>query len=420
MGYFKLLLYITIITIVSSINCINIHAMKHNQSSKIIINLPSYTLTYYENNDLFQRYPIAIGKISTPTPCGSYKIQDKELNPSWYPPDKKGYVVVSGPDNPLGYRWIGFYYNYGIHGTNAPWSIGSAISNGCIRMYEEDVEELFEKVKDDTLISIIYDQVNVEIDPIGQVTIEIYPDIYGYNNLALRDVKYKLAEKYIGNLITDDFLTKIIVAEKKDKIVIGRVSNVRINNKKLAEYLVWWDGLLYAPVELIGYYLDDSIKWDEKKQLVSSKYDTVPGLMKNNRLYVEVNDLPVLFNVEQKWDQDANCLLIEAPTLLLNGQFITHNIQVIDGIPYVPVVKVAQSLQKKIHWDEASQTVWLNSRKISVKEIEGQLYIEAVKMSDYFNISTVYDESLKVINMTGFCCAMDYSMYLGEMGDFID
>jgi lipoprotein-anchoring transpeptidase ErfK/SrfK len=89
----------------------------------IVINLPSRTLELYSGYDLVKAYPVAIGKPSTPTPLGEFSVFEKEMNPAWYPP-RTGEVIPSGPWNPLGYRWVGFYGLVGFHGTNAPWAIG--------------------------------------------------------------------------------------------------------------------------------------------------------------------------------------------------------------------------------------------------------------------------------------------------------
>ena len=137
--------------------------LKNITSPAIVINLPSRMLELYSGNTLVKEYPVAIGKIATPTPLGKFVVIDKEINPIWTPKGPES-SVPSGPDNPLGYRWIGFFELYGIHGTNAPWSIGQAASNGCIRMKEEHVEELFEVVPYGTPIKITYDRIKVKID----------------------------------------------------------------------------------------------------------------------------------------------------------------------------------------------------------------------------------------------------------------
>ena len=114
---------------------------KSETGKKITLNLASRLLTLYEGMEKVRIYPVAVGAPETPSPVGEFSISEKEVNPVWTDPKTKT-TVPSGPSNPLGYRWLGLYGNYGIHGTNAPWSIGRSVSHGCIRMYEEDVEEL--------------------------------------------------------------------------------------------------------------------------------------------------------------------------------------------------------------------------------------------------------------------------------------
>jgi len=108
---------------------------------------------------LIKKYPIACGSPYYPTPPGKYFVKEKIYHPPWIPP-KSGWAkgakpVPPGPGNPLGTRWIGLNANIvGIHGTPSSWSIGSASSHGCIRMYIPDAEELFEKVNIGTPVTI--------------------------------------------------------------------------------------------------------------------------------------------------------------------------------------------------------------------------------------------------------------------------
>jgi L,D-transpeptidase ErfK/SrfK len=87
-------------------------------------------------------YPVAVGKKSTPSPLGNWTIVQKALNPG----------------GPFGVRWMRLscpWGGYGIHGTNNPKSIGRAASHGCIRMYNEDVIELYDMVAIGTPVDII-------------------------------------------------------------------------------------------------------------------------------------------------------------------------------------------------------------------------------------------------------------------------
>ncbi len=108
----------------------------------ITIDVSSRTLALQVNGRHHATYPCAVGKPSTPSPIGSWQIAVKIVNPSW---------------EVLGTRWMGLnvpWGNYGIHGTNAPWSIGRQISNGCIRMYNENAEEVFDLVAIGTPVHI--------------------------------------------------------------------------------------------------------------------------------------------------------------------------------------------------------------------------------------------------------------------------
>jgi lipoprotein-anchoring transpeptidase ErfK/SrfK len=88
-----------------------------------------------------ETYQTASGKSTTPSPTGEFIVASMVANPAYH---AHGQSVDPGPRNPVGTRWIGLNVKgYGIHGTNAPNSIGKDASHGCIRMRNKDVEELF-------------------------------------------------------------------------------------------------------------------------------------------------------------------------------------------------------------------------------------------------------------------------------------
>lgn len=121
-------------------------------SRQIVVSLADRKLALVEDGEVKKVYPVAIGKATTPSPTGSFTIVNRVTNPTYYHP---GQVVEPGPQNPLGTRWIGLNQKgYGIHGTNAPKSIGKAASHGCIRMAKKDLEELFEIVRPGDVVEI--------------------------------------------------------------------------------------------------------------------------------------------------------------------------------------------------------------------------------------------------------------------------
>lgn len=108
---------------------------------KIVINTTARTLSLYKNGKWYKSYPVAVGKPSTPTPKGIFRIKNRAVNPGGL----------------FGARWLGLTVpegGYGIHGTNNPSSIGKAVSNGCIRMYNNDVIELANLVPIGTIVEI--------------------------------------------------------------------------------------------------------------------------------------------------------------------------------------------------------------------------------------------------------------------------
>src|ERR1700676_4319064 len=109
---------------------------------RLIVSIPDRKIVLTEDGHVLKIYPIAVGKQSTPSPNGNFRIVSRVVKPTWFKPSK---TVRPGPANPLGTRWMGLgYKGYGIHGTNMPNSIGKAASHGCIRMRNHDVEEWFE------------------------------------------------------------------------------------------------------------------------------------------------------------------------------------------------------------------------------------------------------------------------------------
>lgn len=119
---------------------------------RIIISLSDRKLALLENGQLSRIYPIAIGKATTPSPTGSFTIVTRVTNPTYY---RQGQMIEPGPMNPVGTRWIGLSQKgYGIHGTNAPHSIGKAASHGCIRMAKADIEALFDIVRSGDVVEI--------------------------------------------------------------------------------------------------------------------------------------------------------------------------------------------------------------------------------------------------------------------------
>jgi lipoprotein-anchoring transpeptidase ErfK/SrfK len=107
----------------------------------VLISVADRKLAVIEEGNVIATFPVAVGAATSPSPTGKFQIVNRVENPTYYRP---GTVIASGKDNPVGTRWIGLNQKgYGIHGTNVPTSVGHAVSHGCIRLRNRDVEKLF-------------------------------------------------------------------------------------------------------------------------------------------------------------------------------------------------------------------------------------------------------------------------------------
>lgn len=106
-----------------------------------VVDLHCFELTIQHHGFFVKRYKVGIGKDGT-SPIGEFTIKNKLLNPTYYGPDGN-VIAADDPKNPLGEYWIDIGDSYGIHGTIEPDSIGKAESKGCIRMTNEDAEEVY-------------------------------------------------------------------------------------------------------------------------------------------------------------------------------------------------------------------------------------------------------------------------------------
>ena len=148
----------------------------------MVINLAQQRLYYFHEAGSVDTFPIGIGETGHDTPLGKTKIVKKAVDPVWIPTvsiRKRDPTlparVPPGPDNPLG----GFALRLGwpeylIHGTNVPDSVGRDLSNGCIRLYPEDIEHLFAIVPIGTPVHIVRQEVvGAWVD--GRLVIEVFP-----------------------------------------------------------------------------------------------------------------------------------------------------------------------------------------------------------------------------------------------------
>jgi L,D-transpeptidase ErfK/SrfK len=149
----------------------------------IVVNLGDLRLYYFERGAPPRSYPIGIAKDGYATPLGETKIVAKREKPSWVPGESArrddpslAREIKPGPDNPLGeYALYLGWPTYLIHGTNDPRGVGRHSSRGCIRLYPDDVAELYARVAIGTRVRVVEEPVKVGWIG-GDLYLEVNPD----------------------------------------------------------------------------------------------------------------------------------------------------------------------------------------------------------------------------------------------------
>lgn len=126
---------------------------------RLQISLSKRRVTVFQGDSAIKSYPVAVGKSGWETPVGQHKVLQMIHKPAWVSPFN-GVVIPGGdPENPLGKHWIGFWTDgknaIGFHGTPNPGSVGRAVSHGCVRMLNKDIEELFKLVQPGTVVEVV-------------------------------------------------------------------------------------------------------------------------------------------------------------------------------------------------------------------------------------------------------------------------
>ncbi|GAB6905102.1 L,D-transpeptidase family protein [Desulfosarcina cetonica] len=204
----------------------------------IVINLAAMRLFYFKKDGGQQAvatFPVGVGREERPTPMGQMYITRKKYRPTWYVPAsiaadhrKRGDPLPSqvppGPLNPLGeYALYLSKSGYLVHGTNKPASIGLRATNGCIRLYPENINRLFDATPVKTAVEIVSQPYLVGRHG-GRVYLEAHPPYESSGTAELKKAyaKLKKIEKQTGHVL-DWNKIKTVVAETRGIPVVVSV-----------------------------------------------------------------------------------------------------------------------------------------------------------------------------------------------------
>jgi L,D-transpeptidase ErfK/SrfK len=312
----------------------------------VVINLPAKTLYWYVDGELVRVFPVAVGKPTTASPKGSYKVQSKAVHPWWQPPNG-GAVVPPGPANPLGTRWIQFNGGYGIHGNNNPASIGGTVSLGCIRMYKEDVEWLYDQVKIGTPVTLLYETVQIQYGPAGQKYLAIYPNVYGHG-------KQPTAAQVLAQAGYDP---ETVDTDGPGLYLLDAAALV--NGQPLPATLQ--KGRPYLAARELGRRLSAEVLWDEAAQAVLVDGQAVSKVLRGGTGYVDAEEVAAVLGVEYRYNAETGTAVLSGRPLFLNGHLLNRQGQVLDdGAVYLPVRSVAEASGAAVGWDNTARKATVN------------------------------------------------------------
>jgi hypothetical protein len=220
---------------------------------KLTVNVPSFQMTFWQNNKEIKNYPIGVGMKDYPIFVGRRDIKTVIWNPVWIPPNSdwvapslRGIVIKpTDPRNPLGKIKIPLGYGYLIHQAKGTRDLGNLVSHGCIRVMRNDLYDLNDKIVaahslevtpaeisrakrtkntflvelPETLpIEITYDTLVVE-----EGLLRIYPDVYGYEKNTVENLREELQANGVDESSVDDatLLKMLGRAKNKRQFIIG-------------------------------------------------------------------------------------------------------------------------------------------------------------------------------------------------------
>ena len=251
----------------------------------IVINLAAMRLFYFTPNGerlTVSTYPVGVGTSERPTPVGKMYVTRKKYRPTWYVPAsiaedhrKKGDPlppqVPPGPLNPLGKHAL--YLSkpgYLIHGTNKPASIGLRATSGCIRLYPEDIERLFENTPIKTPVKIV-NQPYLIGQRDGLIYIEAHPPFEGSGPTALKTIyaQLKQIENESGHALDWPKVKRVVAEARGIPVPISAIAPGRAGVKTIK---------LQRPDKLYGKPKVPELKTDAWYVLAANLHNKVDAL----------------------------------------------------------------------------------------------------------------------------------------------
>lgn len=368
--------------------------------TKVDINIPSRSLTVYDDTNLVKQYPIAVGRPGYNSILGHYHVISKLIDPIWYPKDAP--KVLPGPDNPLGIRWIGFYGDYGIHGNNNPKSIGTFASKGCFRMYNYDVEELFELVKVGDEVDIHYSTIHdYDNTDKSKAAVIVYTDLYNKKVNTYENVTQRLVSLGIKDRIPEAKLKVLYNKVNKGTVIFTKNWSLFVNghyisadtiikgNEDSTTFTERPNSEVLVNMYHVNTYFGLDLKINHKGQLW---YNNLP-------IYYEIhNDIPYISVIDAICaiegyyviDKDQEKIDWIIPYGSLNGRYFKLDIKTRQYYVYLSLRDIVNALECDSFWDEIKRALIVGNKEIKGVMIGERMYITPKQVKEFFGLDSKY------------------------------
>jgi L,D-transpeptidase ErfK/SrfK len=190
--------------------------------------------TQYRVGRVVYTFPVGLGRFDWKTPIGDWRVVRKVVDPPWVLPDdiyqehleRDGYAehVIPGgaPDNPEGHFLLELNIpEYGLHGTDVPWGVGMTVSHGCVRLYPEDIERLYNRTPIGTPGRFLYEPIKFGWRG-PYLYVEVHDDLYGKYPGMWNLAQKIIAANRLGAAVDSDKLEQAVVAKSGIPTYIGR------------------------------------------------------------------------------------------------------------------------------------------------------------------------------------------------------
>lgn len=354
----------------------------------LVLNVAARRLYFYRDGTLARVYQTAVGHPTHHTPIGHYSILCRTKNPTWYPLDGRP-PVPPGPANPLGTRWMAWLASgYGLHGTNVDSSIGKAVSHGCVRMHNAEVEALFDQIQVGTPFDVVYEP--VELTGFGQgFVLTLFPDIYSRvgDYAAFLDSRLSLAGVQLDAAQRAWLLVSVPTL---GAVSLDTASPVYVGTHPIQTPVLGTgpapDGQPLVLVRAVGETLGLAVAWDPVAGLPTLDGVLVPSIGAWGRAFATVDDIARAAGIRLSWTWQATgtsgglvChkLSLYPGLVWVDGQLVSRQAFRGDDGTYVPLRTVAEALGLSLWWDTATSSAVLSGVPVQTVIVEGRGYARA-------------------------------------------